>query len=57
MEELWISITDKIREAFTEKSSSLDFSVASPQMHGIRGGSHKDITDVTDGRIGGKDDL
>ena len=55
-EELQISITDMIRKAFTENSSSFDFSVASPRTHGIRIGSHKDITGVTDGRTGGKDD-
>ena len=32
------------------------FSVVSPWTHGIPIGSHKDNTDVTDGRIGRKDD-
>ena len=34
-----------------------DFSMASPRTHGIGIESHKDITDVTDGHMGGKDDL
>ena len=36
------------------KFKQFNFSVASPQRHGIRIGSHKD---VTDGCTGGKDDL
>ena len=38
------------------KFKQLNFSVASPRTHGICIGSQKDITDVTDGRMGGKDD-
>ena len=38
------------------KFKQFDFSVASPRTHGIRIGSHKDITDVTDGHTDGKDD-
>ena len=38
------------------KFKQFDFFVASPWTHGIRIGSHKDITDVIDGRTGGKDD-
>ena len=56
MEELRISITDKIRKEFTEKSSSLIFPWHPQRTHGICGGSHKDITDITDGRTDRKDD-
>ena len=38
------------------KFKQFDFSVASPRTHDIRIGNHKDITDVTDGRTGRKDD-
>ena len=43
-----ILITPRIRKPFTENSSSLYFSVASPLTHHIRGGRHKDITDAMD---------
>ena len=39
-----------------EVIKQFDFSAASPWTHGIRGRSHNDITDVTDGRTDGKDD-
>ena len=59
--------TDEIRKSYgyqlyiyphslCRKFKQFDFSVASPQTAGILGGSHKDIRDVTDGRMGGKDD-
>ena len=38
------------------KFKQFDFSVASPRTHGISIGSHKDITEITDGRTGRKDD-
>ena len=55
MEELRISITDKIRKAFTEKSSSLIFPWHPHGHMASVAGSHKDITDVRDGHTGGKD--
>ena len=38
------------------KFKQFDFSVASPRTHDNCIGSHKDITDIMDGRTGGKDD-
>ena len=38
------------------KFKQFDFSVASTRTHDIRIRSHKAITDVTDGRTGGKND-
>ena len=43
-------------QSLYRKFKQFDFSVALPQTHGICSRSHKDITDVTDGRMGGKDD-
>ena len=46
----------QIRSTKPLRKNQFDFSVVSPRTHGICGGSHKDITDITDGRTGGKDD-
>ena len=43
-------------QSLYRKFKQFDFSVVSPRTQGIRIGSHKDITDVTDGHTGEKDD-